>query len=346
MTYVSERADSDSVTDGLSSLPTPQWRCFGARTWYPSDLSEGMYQTMVNIGNDIELCVEGGGNPEHPILLLVMGLGSQMLFWPDTFIKRLIDAGFFVIRFDNRDIGLSSKIAHDKTAKVNQLKMMLRLQAGLSNSDQPVPYTLAEMAEDTINLVQALRLDKLNQPLHLLGASMGGMIAQLVAADHPELVNKLVLLFTTTNRGFLLPPKPKQLNTLIKRPAGKEEQDIINHGTWFVKTIGSPGFINEKLVQNKSKLHFKRSYYPTGTVQQLHAILATGSIRHHSRNIKAPTLVIHGSKDGLIPPQHGKDVARSIPNATFQLVNGMGHDLACYYQPFLVNKICAHLKGE
>lgn len=331
--------------DATSTFPSSQWRCFGSQMWQPSDLTEGMYQTMVDIGDDIELCVEGGGNPEHPVLLLIMGLGSQMLFWPDSFIRRLIDAGFFVIRFDNRDIGLSSKITHHDAPKANHIKMMARMQAGLSNSDQPVPYTLQEMADDTIKLIQALNLDKLDQPLHLLGASMGGMIAQLVAAQRPDLVSKLVLLFTSTNRGFLLPPKPKQLNTLIKRPAGKDEQDIINHGTWFVKTIGSPGFVNEAMVQSKSKLHFKRSYHPIGTVQQLSAILATGSIRRHSQNIQAPTLVMHGSADGLIPPQHGKDVARTIPNATFQLVDGMGHDLACYYQPFLVNKICEHLKS-
>ncbi|MDO5769411.1 MAG: alpha/beta hydrolase [Psychrobacter sp.] len=327
------------------SLPNADWQRFGDRDWQPSDLTAGLYHTMVDIGDGIELCVEGGGNPTHPVLMLVMGLGSQMLFWPDSFIYRLIEAGFFVIRFDNRDIGLSSKVPSKEGVKINQLKMMARMQAGLSNKDQPVPYTLHEMAKDTIHLIEALHLDKPVQSVHLLGASMGGMIAQLVAASRPDLINKLVLLFTSTNRAFLLPPKPRQLSTLIKKPSSKEPQDLINHGIWFVSTIGSPGFINEQMVKDKSKLHFERCYHPLGPVQQLSAILATGSIREFSQQIKAATLVLHGSEDGLIPPSHGRDVARSIPNATFRLIDGMGHDLAGYFQPFLVRQICDHLQS-
>lgn len=331
----------------LNDIPNSDWQRFGKRSWRPSDLTTGMYQTMVDIGDGIELCVEAGGNPEHPVLILVMGLGSQMLFWPDTFINRLIEAGFFVIRFDNRDIGLSSKVINKtkSAAKINQLKMMARMQAGLSNKDQPVAYTLHEMAQDTIELIKALNLAHPTQSVHLLGASMGGMIAQLVAATRPDLIDKLVLLFTSTNRAFLLPPKPRQLSTLIKKPASKEQKDIINHGIWFVKTIGSPGFLNEQIIKDKSKLHFERCYYPLGPVQQLNAILATGSIREYSQQITAPTLVLHGSEDGLIPPQHGRDVARNIPNATFKLIHGMGHDLAGYFQPFLVRQICEHLQA-
>lgn len=331
------------TTEAISTEPNQSWQQLGNWFWQPSELTAGMYQTMIDIGDDIELCVEAGGNPTHPTILLIMGLGSQMLFWPDTFINRLIKAGYFVVRFDNRDIGLSSKISASESEKINHFKMMARMQTGLPNDNQPVAYTLQEMAEDTVKLIKALSLDKQAQPLHLLGASMGGMIAQLVAAQHPDLLDKLVLLFTSTNRAFLSPPKPKQLTTLIKRPAGSKEQDIIDHGVWFVKTIGSPGFINEQLVYNKSKIHFHRNYHPNGSVQQLSAILATGSIRRYSQRIQAPTLVLHGSKDGLIPPQHGKDVAKNIPKSTFKLVEGMGHDLVSYYQPYLIKEILRHL---
>lgn len=327
------------------NLPDSRWQCLGEHDWEPSSITEGLYQTMVDIGDGLELCVEAGGNPEHPVLLLIMGLGSQLIFWPDAFIHRLIAAGYFVIRFDNRDIGLSSKVTNPETANINRIKMMARMQAGLSNADQPVAYTLHEMADDTVKLIEAFKLDQRKEPPHIMGASMGGIIAQLISATRPELVNKLVLLFTTNNRAFLVPPKPRQLSTLIKRPAGQERQDIIKHSIWFIKTIGSPGFVDESMVVDKSILHYERSYHPTGPVQQLSAILATGSIRPFSRRIQAPTLVLHGSADGLLPPAHGKDVAKSIPNAKFVLIDGMGHDLAKYYQPFLVSQICQHLQN-
>lgn len=339
--------NSDTSTQPAPcNLPDSRWQIFGEHHWQPSNLTDGMYQTMVDVGDGIELCVEGGGNPEHPVILMIMGLGSQLMFWPDSLLQRLIAAGYFVIRFDNRDIGLSSKISNPETAKINRIKMMARMQAGLSNAGQPVAYTLHEMADDTVKLIEAFKLHQRKAPPHLLGASMGGIIAQLVAATHPDLVNKLILLFTTNNRAFLLPPKPRQLSTLIKRPAGQSREAIIKHGIWFMNTIGSPGFIDKTMVADKSKLHFERGYHPLGSIQQLNAILATGSIRPFSRRIQAPTLVMHGSADGLVPPAHGKDVAKSIPNAKFVLIDGMGHDLAHYYQPFLVSQICQHLQSQ
>lgn len=328
-------------TDNTINYPTPAWQQFGEHHWRESDLSEHLHQAMIDIGDGIHLCVEAGGNPEHPPLLMVMGLGSQMVFWPTDFIKRLIDAGFFVIRFDNRDIGLSSKVQIEGLPRVNQLKMMLRLQTGLSNKAAQVAYNLTDMAEDTARLIKALHLGT----THLLGASMGGMIAQILAARYPSSVRRMALLFTTTNRAFLKPPRPKQLYTLINRPESHSERDIVRHSVWFMKTVGTPGHVNVRTVREIATLRYQRNFHPLGSVQQLNAILASGSIARFSKQVKAPTIVIHGSADGLLPSSQGRVVAKTIPNAKFYLIEGMAHDIPAYYQPYLVDLIRQHLLG-
>lgn len=310
--------------------------------WYPSPISELMQQAMIRVSDDIELCVEVAGDPNNPPLLLVMGLGSQLIFWPENLIKRLIAAGFFVIRFDNRDIGLSTKISRSDLPKVNTFAAMLKLQFGLDNSKTPVPYRLDDMAQDTANLIKALGF----RQVHVLGASMGGIIAQILAAKYPHLVNRLALIFSTHNKPMLAPPRPKQLYTLIKRPNSHKEEDIIEHGKWFIKTVGSQGHIDEQAVAKAAQLRYQRCFYPMGSLQQLKAILMTGSVQPYSREIKAPTLVMHGSHDGLLPPSHGKAVAADIPNANFKLIKGMSHDLPEYFQPFIVYQLKKHMLNE
>jgi pimeloyl-ACP methyl ester carboxylesterase len=332
-------ASDTSLESALDFYPTPEWRQFGDHQWHDSDLSKHLHQAMIDIGDGIELCVEAGGNPNNPSLLMIMGLGSQMIFWPDNFIKRFIDAGFFVIRFDNRDIGLSSKVQIEGLPRISQLKMMVRLQTGLSNKSTQVAYNLTDMAEDTARLIKALKLGK----THLLGASMGGMIAQIVAARYPSLVQRMALMFTTTNRAFLKPPKPKQLYTLINRPESHSERDIVRHSVWFMKTVGTPGHVNVRMVREIAKIRYQRNFHPLGTVQQLNAILASGSISRFSKQVKAPTIVLHGSADGLLPASQGRVVAKTIPNATFHLIEGMAHDIPEYYQPYMVDLISNHL---
>lgn len=333
---------SETLAEDSTNYPTPEWQRFGEHQWRDSDLSDHLYQAMIDIGDNIELCVEAGGNPNNPPLLMVMGLGSQMVFWPDNFIKRFIDAGFFVIRFDNRDIGLSSKVQIEGLPRISQFKMMMRLQTGLSNKGAPVAYNLTDMAEDTARLIKALNLGS----THLLGASMGGMIAQIVAARYPSLVQRMALMFTSTNRAFLRPPKPKQLYTLINRPESHSERDIVRHSVWFMKTVGTPGHVNVRMVREIAKLRYQRNFHPLGTVQQLNAILASGSISRFSKQVKAPTIVLHGSADGLIPPSQGRVVAKTIPHATFHLIEGMAHDIPEYYQPYMVTLISAHLSAH
>lgn len=307
--------------------------------WYPSPISDLMQQAIIPVSDNIELCVEVGGDPNNPPLLLVMGLGSQLIFWPENFIKRLIEAGFFVIRFDNRDIGLSTKIPLADLPKTSNLAAMLKLQFGLDNSNTPVAYRLEDLADDTAGLIQALGF----RQVHVLGASMGGIISQILAAKYPHLVNRLALIFSTHNKPMLAPPRPKQFLTLVKRPNSHAEEDIIEHGKWFIKTVGSQGHIDEEAVAKIAKLRYQRCFYPIGSLNQLKAILMTGSVQPYTKEVKAPTLVMHGSYDGLLPASHGKAVAKDIPNASFKLIKGMAHDLPDYFQPFIVAELKKHM---
>ncbi|USZ14892.1 alpha/beta fold hydrolase [Moraxella sp. FZFQ2102] len=317
------------------------WQKFGDIHWYPSDLSEHLYQAIIDIGDGIQLCVEAGGNPEHPPMIFVTGLGSQMLFWSDSFLKLFIDAGFFVIRFDNRDTGLSSKIQIDGLPRLNKLKMMLKVQAGLSNKGEQVPYTLTDMAEDVARLIKTMHLSEVN----LIGASMGGMIAQIVAARYPKYIKNLTLLFSTANRAFLRPPNPKQFMTFVRRPESHSERDMVRHSVWFMTAVGSPGHLDIKGTRAIAEKRYQRNFHPLGVAQQLTAILASGSILKFTKQIRANTLVIHGDKDGLVAPSHGKFLAKVIPNARFVLVSGMGHDLPAYYHPYLATLISNHCKS-
>ena len=220
-----------------------------------------MQETKVNLGNGIELHVEVGGKPEHPTILLIMGLGAQMLFWPDFFCKSLIDQGFRVIRFDNRDIGLSSKVRHEGK-RLNTVKLMGRFALGLSN--QGAPYTLHDMADDVSMLIDRLGVTK----THVIGASMGGMIAQILAAKYPEKVEKLGLMFTSNNQPFLPPPFPKQLLSLIGKPESRDEDGIVNHSLKLFQLIGSPGYVNQIEAMQTARKLYQRSYYPAGVLQQ------------------------------------------------------------------------------
>ena len=297
-----------------------------------------MQETKVDLGNGIQLHVEIGGNPDHPSVLLIMGLGAQMLFWPDFFCKSLIDQGYQVIRFDNRDIGLSSKI-RNKGPRLNTFKLMGRFAFGLSNHGSA--YDLYDMADDAALLIERLGLEK----AHIIGASMGGMIAQIIAAKHPNKVDNVGLLFTSNNQPLLPPPFPKQLFSLIGKPESRDEEGIVNHSLKLFHIIGSPGYINQvDAIQTARKL-YRRSYNPAGVLQQFLAILCTGSLLKLDKQIEKPTLVIHGSKDRLLAPRHGKAVAKAISGAKFELIEGMGHDIPPHFVPQLSGLFAHHFKS-
>lgn len=307
--------------------------------WRVSDLSSFFCQSILDIGDGISLCVEVAGNPDNPPLLFITGLGSQMTFWSKQFLEQFVQAGFFVIRFDNRDTGLSSKIRINGLPRLNTPKMMAKAMFGLSNKSEPVAYNLSDMAEDTARLIKCLKFNKVN----LVGASMGGMIAQIVAARYPNCIETLNLFFTSANhRTFLNPPLPKQFYTLIRRPESHSERDIVRHTVWFMTAVGSEGHLDIKGTRAIAQERYKREFNPLGISQQIHAILASGSIVRHSKRIKVPTLIIHGSKDGLIRPAHGKFLHKIIDNSTLVIVDGMGHDLPVYFQPHLVDLVKKH----
>ena len=297
-----------------------------------------MQETKITLSNGIELHVEIGGKSTDPTILLIMGLGGQVLFWPDFFCKSLIDQGFRVIRFDNRDIGLSSKIQHNGP-RLNTFKMMGRFTLGLKN--QGAPYTLYDMAEDCALLIDQLQLGK----VHLIGASMGGMIAQILASQYPEKVQSLILLFTSNIQPFLPIPRPKQLFSIIGKPESNDENGIINHTLKVFQTIGSPGLVNPLETLQVAKKLYQRSYYPMGVLQQFLAILCTGSLLQLDKKITQPTLVVHGACDRLLPPGHGKAVAKAIPGAKFELISGMGHDIPPHFIPYLSGLFAKHFKS-
>lgn len=325
-------------SSALSPKPPQNWQKLG-QLWQPSDLSPYLYQSMVKINDNITLCVEAGGNPNNPPLVFIAGFGSQMMFWPDDLLKLFIDAGFFVVRFDNRDTGLSSKIpTQNMLSRRKTLTMIAKNQLGFGNKKQEVAYTLVDMADDVVGLIQALNLTGVN----LVGASMGGMIAQIVTAKHKNLIHKLILLFSSSNKAFSKLPRLKEFSTFFRRPQSYSERDMVRHAVWFMTTVGSPGHLDIKGTRAVAQTRYHRDFYPLGIAQQMNAILATGSLLPYTKKITTDTLIIHGNKDGLIHQSHGQFLAKTIKNSHFVVVEGLGHDLPVYYYPYVVGLIKQH----
>lgn len=302
----------------------------------PSPYSDFMQQTTVKVG-ELDFHVEMGGKEDAPVILLIMGLGAQMLLWREWFCKSLIDQGFRVIRFDNRDIGLSSKI-RVKVPRVNKIKLMTRFVLGLKT--EGAIYNLYDLADDAKGVLDGLGIAK----AHVIGASMGGMIGQIVAARYPEKVESLGLLYTSNNRAFLPPPSPKQLNALTGRPASHSEEDVIKHSLRLFDAIGTPNESTQDSNTDFVRMLFRRSHSPAGVMRQYLGVLSTGSLASENERIKAPTAVVHGSLDRLIPPGHGRVIAKTIKGSTFHLVSGMGHDLPEAFTPILVKLFIQNMK--
>ena len=271
--------------------------------------------------DDLEIHYEDMGDPSDPPVLLIMGLGAQLLWWRKGFCERLVNQGYRVIRYDNRDVGLSSKL-HGRRAGGSLIPALARSFIGLPS---PSVYTLEHMADDAAALLDHLEIDR----THVVGASMGGMIAQIFAARFPHRTAGLGIIFSSNNSALLPPPAPKALLALIKGPSPDSPREVIVENSVRVsKIIGSPGYPTpEEKLRAEAIEGYERSHYPQGIARHFGAVLGSGSLRRFDRQIKAPTVVIHGRADILMRPSGGRAIASAIPNARLVLFDGMAHDL-------------------
>jgi pimeloyl-ACP methyl ester carboxylesterase len=283
--------------------------------------------------NGIDLCYEIFGAADAEPLLLIMGLGAQMILWDDDFCRQLAARGFRVIRFDNRDIGMSGKLTGGK--RLGPLEL---LKLRFLNIPVAAPYRLHDMALDVVGLMDALGI----QSAHLVGASMGGMIAQEVAISFPQRVRSLTSIMSTTGNPKLPPPTREAAAVLMAPPPKTREEYLERFAqTWKILRAGSfPQ--DEALDRSRAERTFERGLNPAGVARQLRAILASGSRKQRLASVKTPTLVIHGTVDPLVPPEGGKDTAASIPGAKLLMIEGMGHALPIPTWPEIIGAIDKH----
>lgn len=290
-----------------------------------------MTEQFCDVGRGITLCYETFGEESAPPLLLIMGLGTQMLGWPDGFCEQLAERGFHVVRFDNRDAGRSTQIAGRPPSL---------WQLALRRID-PVLYTLSDMAEDARGLLRELRLE----PAHVVGASMGGMIAQMLAAEHPEAVRSLVSIMSNTGSRWSGNPSLAIYRFWMTRPP-QDRESYIERSKNVFGAIGSKGLPQDtELYAQIAARSYDRGYDPAASGRQLGAIFASGDRTKQLRSITAPTLVIHGSKDPMVSRSGGLATAKAIPDARMITIEGMGHDLPSAAWPRLLDAITEHARS-
>jgi pimeloyl-ACP methyl ester carboxylesterase len=293
---------------------------------------------MPNIrANNIDIFYEENGPADGPVILLVMGLGAQMIAWPDEFIHGLVSKGFRVIHYDNRDVGLSQRMDGAKTP--NLVWTMLKARFGLPVR---VPYTLTDMAADGIGLLDALGIDK----AHVAGASMGGMIVQLMAANHRERLLSMTSIMSSSGKPGLPGARADiQKSFMVKRPPDASRDDAVAFGTELVRSFSYPDPARpENAHAEMTAKAFDRGYYPVGTRRQLLAIIADGSRVERLKTITTPTLVVHGGADPLVPKEGSEDIARHIPGARLEIIEEMAHDLPPSQVGRMVDLIAGHAK--
>ena len=276
--------------------------------------------------NGITIEYETIGDPADQPLLLVMGLGAQLISWPDDFCAQLAGRGFHVIRYDNRDVGLSSKI-EDGPAPA--------LGAALGGDASSASYRLADMADDAAGLLDALGIAS----AHVVGVSMGGMIAQTLAIQHPDRVRSLCSIMSTTGAAAVGTPAPEAMAVLLKPPA-TTRADAIANSVETSKVIGSTAFpIADDELERRAAAAYDRCFYPVGIARHLLAVLASGDRTEALGALDVPTTVIHGTVDPLVTPTGGEATAKAIPGAELLMVEGMGHDLPEGVWPFVLDAI-------
>ena len=279
---------------------------------------------MQIIANGLQIEVDIQGPEQGEPILLIMGLGMQLIGWPDELVQMLAQRGFRVIRHDNRDVGLSQ--GFDRLGVPNVMVEALRQRLRMRVR---APYQMADMAADALGVLDALGIER----VHLCGASMGGMIAQHIAAKHPRRVKSLTLIMTTSGARGLKQPHPRVLRVLLSRPQTADAQTYITHMKHVLSVIGSPAYPPDpQRLQQRLMASFTRAYRPAGTARQLVAVAADGDRSPLLHRIVAPTRVIHGEADPLVPVPAAHDLVAKIPGAVADIVPGMGHDLP---QPLL-----------
>jgi pimeloyl-ACP methyl ester carboxylesterase len=275
---------------------------------------QGFGEEQVAPANGIELAYQAMGDPDGEPLVLVMGLATQMIAWDEGFCSLLAERGFRVVRFDNRDIGRSTKI--ESAGVPSRVDMTLGRSAS-------APYLLRDMAKDTVGLLDHLGIDS----AHVVGASMGGMIAQTMAIEHPERVRSLVSIMSTTGNRWVGQPALKTYGFLFGRPPHGREAAIERAVKTF-SVIGSPGYpFDQRRLREIAGRSYDRGHSIAGVLRQLHAITASGDRTRALAAVTAPTTVIHGKRDPLVRPSGGRATAAAIPGARLRLIDGMGHDL-------------------
>ncbi len=289
--------------------------------------------------NGLTIEYESTGDPAAPPILLVMGLGLPLIAWPDAFVQGLVERGFRVIRFDNRDCGLSSQIDVRR-----QPNVVAALAATWLHLPVRAPYSLDDMAADAVGLLDVLGIPR----AHIVGVSMGGMIAQMVAALHADRVLSLTSIMSSSGRRSVSRPRSDAKRALLSKPAKPgDPASVVEHLIGVFGVIGSPAFPSDRdALREQISRSVRRGYYPAGVTRQLVAILASGDRRRSLRRITAPTLVIHGAADPLVPVEAGRDTARHIAGARLMVIDGMGHDLAPGLLPILVEAIAAHCRAS
>ena len=272
-------------------------------------------------GENVEIFYEDLGNLADTPILLIMGVGAQLPMWPDGFCAQLLKQGYRVIRFDHRDTGLSTKM-RGRRATGSVYPRVLRYLVGRTS---PVPYTLIDLAEDVIGVLDHLGIER----THVVGASMGGMIAQVLSGRHPDRVRSLGLIMTSSGSPLSSIPKWRVIRLAFDPPAkDAPAEDKLAIEVRNISVINGPNFLPplDQLRRRVEELT-ARSDYPQGMLRQFDAILGTGSLMRYTRRITAPTVVIHGSEDPMVRPRNGRNVARAIEGARYVVVDGMGHDL-------------------
>lgn len=291
--------------------------------------------------NGIEFEYDEIGPADGEAIVLVMGFTAQMTKWPEAFRKGLADAGYRVIRFDNRDIGLSHQF--DDKGMPDIPGIMQKAAAG-EDARALAPYTLDDMAADVAALIDALDA----KPAHVIGASMGGMIVQLLALNHPEHVRSLIPVMTTSGDPGLPPATPRAMEALTAQPASMEREDVVKHGVWVQQTIGSDASVIDdgETLAAMVGASYDRAYRPMGSMRQYAAILSQPRWHERLSVINVPTMVVHGEVDPLIPVAGGRDIAARVPGARMVELEKWGHDVPAAMVPKLVDVVLDFLNDQ